>query len=84
MYEAEGRPLEVLKALDIKEPLSPLDLSPAKVRMFQYYVNWQHFQNCAIMCMFLPFNHSHLVELVNGATGWNTSVFELMKVGERA
>jgi len=24
------------------------------------------------------------VELVNGATGWNTSAFELMKVGERA
>jgi len=34
--------------------------------------------------MFVPFNYSHLVELVNGATGWNTSVFELMKVGERA
>jgi aldehyde:ferredoxin oxidoreductase len=24
------------------------------------------------------------MQLVNGATGWNTSVFELMKVGERA
>jgi len=34
--------------------------------------------------MFLPFNHSQIMQLVNGATGWNTSVFELMKVGERA
>jgi len=83
-YATEGRPLEVLKALDIKEPLSPLELSPAKVRMFQYVSNWEHFQNCALMCMFLPFNKSHLVQLINGATGWNTSVFELMKVGERA
>jgi aldehyde:ferredoxin oxidoreductase len=34
--------------------------------------------------MFQPFTYDHLVQLVNGATGWNTSVFELMKVGERA
>jgi len=34
--------------------------------------------------MFMPFNHSQTVQLVSGATGWNTSVFELMKVGERA
>ncbi len=84
MFEYECREMEKLRALGIQEPLSPLDLSPAKVRMFQYYVNWQHFQNCAHMCMFQPFNYSHLVKLVNGATGWNTSVFELMKVGERA
>ncbi len=83
-YAIEGRPLEVIKAMGIQEPLSPLDLSPAKVRMFRYVVNWQHFQNCAVICCFQPFNWSHLVQLVNGATGWNTSVFELMKVGERA
>ncbi|MBA7611295.1 putative oxidoreductase YdhV [subsurface metagenome] len=83
-YATEGRPLEIIKAMGILEPLSPLELSPAKVRMFQYVVNWQHFQNCAVICYFQPFNWSHLVQLVNGATGWNTSVFELMKVGERA
>jgi len=84
MYATKGRSFEIIKTLGIQEPLSSLDLSPAKVRMFQCVSNWVHFQNCAIMCIFPPFNHSHLVELVNGATGWNTSVFELMKVGERA
>ena len=84
MFATEGPALEGLKALGIQEPLSPLDLSPAKVRMFQYVSNWQHFGNCATICMFLPFNHSQIMQLVNGATGWNTSVFELMKVGERA
>ncbi len=83
-YEFEGRPLEIIKTMGIQEPLSPLDLSPAKVYMSQCVSNWEHFQNCAVMCMFQPFDHSHLVELVNGATGWNTSVFELMRVGERA
>ena len=84
MFEVEGPALEGLKELGIQEPLSIFDLSPAKVRMFQYVVNWEHFRNCAIICVNLPFNYSQIIQLVNGATGWNTSVFELMKVGERA
>jgi len=84
MFAVEGLFLDRLKELGIQEPLSPLELSPAKVRMFQYVVNWEHFRNCAVICLLLRFSPSHFVELVNGATGWNTSVFELMKVGERA
>ena len=84
MFTVEGRAMNGLKELGIQEPLPRLDLSPAKVRMFQCVSTWQHFGNCAAICMFLPFDHSHIRDLVNGATGWNTSVFELMKVGERA
>ncbi|MDD4876627.1 MAG: aldehyde ferredoxin oxidoreductase family protein [Dehalococcoidales bacterium] len=84
MFAVEGPPLEGLKALGIQEPLSPLDLSPAKVRMFKYVVDWRHFQNCAVICGFPPFSYEQISDLVNGATGWNTSVWELMKVGERA
>jgi len=83
-FTTEGPALDGLKELGIQEPLPRLELSPAKVRMFQCVSNWVHFQNCAHMCMFMPFNHSQTVQLVSGATGWNTSVFELMKVGERA
>jgi aldehyde:ferredoxin oxidoreductase len=84
MFAVEGPFLETWKAVGINKALSPFDLSPAKVRMFNYYVNWRHFQNCAVICMFAPLNPSQTVEIVNGATGWNTTVFELMKVGERA
>lgn len=84
MYEHESSDMEQLTALGVKGPLSALDLGPDKVRMAQYVSNWQHFQNCAVFCMFQPFTHSHLVQLVNGATGWDTNVLELMKVGERA
>ena len=83
-YQAGSPALEAIKALGIQEPLSIFDLSPAKVRMFQYVVNWEHFRDCVIICVGVPFNHSQIMQLVNGATGWNTSVFELMKVGERA
>ncbi len=83
-YATEGGGLDELKTLGIQDPLPPLELSPAKVRMFQCVSNWAHFQNCAVICMFQPFSYSQQVQLINGATGWNTSVFELMKVGERA
>ena len=83
-FATEGSDLDGLRELGVQEPLPSLDLSPAKVRMFQCVSNWVHFKNCAHICMFIPFNHSQIKDIVNGATGWNTSVFELMKVGERA
>jgi len=74
----------VTSALGIHEGLSPTDLSPAKVRLFQYITNWQHFKNCAIVCMFLPYDPTRFSDIVKAATGWNASVWELMKIGERA
>jgi len=34
--------------------------------------------------MFIPYDPNAMSEMVNAATGWKTSAFELMKVGERA
>jgi len=84
MFTDEGRAMDELRELGIQDTLPRLELSPAKVRMFQAVSNWIHFKNCAHLCMFIPFNHRHIRQIVNGATGWNTSVYELMKVGERA
>ena len=80
----EGQYMERAKEMGIIEPLPALDLSPAKVRLFQYFTNWRHFQNCATICIFPPFSCEQTVQLVNGATGWNTSLWELMKIGERS
>jgi aldehyde:ferredoxin oxidoreductase len=73
-----------MSTLGIQEPLDPHDLGPSKVRAFWYLVNWQHFKNCAITCMFLPYDPNRMAELVSAVTGWNTSAWELEKVGERA
>ena len=44
--------------------------------------------NCAVCCFFVMVNgrvgFQRVAELVSSVTGWNTSVLELMKVGERA
>jgi aldehyde:ferredoxin oxidoreductase len=34
--------------------------------------------------MFLPYGDDQLRDIVRSVTGWNSTVFELMKVGERA
>ena len=80
--------LEDLKALGILEPLPVDDLSSAKMRILTYHSLWIHFLNSAVCCYFVMVYGSvgfqRVSDLVGAVTGWNTSVFELMKVGERA
>jgi aldehyde:ferredoxin oxidoreductase len=66
------------------EPLPLADLSPAKVRLVFYGSMWQHLFDCLVVCNFIDFTVQQIVDLVRGCTGWQTSAFELMKVGERA
>jgi aldehyde:ferredoxin oxidoreductase len=84
LFSGPSADLEDYKALGILEPLDVKDLSPAKVRLFKYYHQWRHFLNCAVMCQFNHFNLLQMPQLVQGVTGWNSSVWELMKVGERS
>ena len=77
-----------IQALGILEPLPANDLSGDKVRLLAYYANWMHFLNSAVACYFVMslgrVGFERISRLVNAATGWNTSVFEILKVGERA
>lgn len=79
-YAKTTRPLW---PVGIYKPLPATDLSVDKVRMLMYSINWRHVQNCTVQCMFLPWNMENVTALVAAATGWNTSILELMKVGER-
>jgi aldehyde:ferredoxin oxidoreductase len=71
------------QATGILDPLPSQDLSAAKVRMQLYGSLWQHAMNCLVFCQFVPFSSDKMADLVNGITGWNTNLWELMKVGER-
>jgi len=80
--------LEQFKAIGIFEPLPTTDLSVAKIRLLIYDSLWKHFLNCAVCCYFVMViglvGFERIAQLVSAVTGWNTSVSELMKVGERA
>ena len=74
--------------LGLIEPVDPLDLTPAKVRVFVHGQRIGNLYNTISMCFFVgaplgPFGLNNLVDAVRGNTGWNTSLVELMKVGER-
>lgn len=87
-YSGPSPFLEDIKALGFLEPLPLNDLSPAKMRLLIYHSLWIHFMNCAVCCYFVTvfglMGFQRMTDLVSSVTGWNTSVFELMKVGERA
>ncbi|MFX1304710.1 MAG: aldehyde ferredoxin oxidoreductase family protein [Promethearchaeota archaeon] len=70
-------------SIGILEPLEMDNLGPKKVRAVAYYTNWRYLSNALLMCYFVSWSYNHLTEIVKAVTGWNTSIWELMKAGER-
>jgi len=68
----------------ITEPVPIDDLSGRKMRLFYYESNWRHMQNTTVSCMFVPWTKREYVDAMRAVTGWDTSVYELVKAGERA
>ena len=73
----------------ILEPEKPTKFSPLKVRTFAYLSAWWSFFNAAGICDFVPVPRSSMpvnevIDALSAFTGWKTSLFEAVKVGERA
>jgi aldehyde:ferredoxin oxidoreductase len=83
-YSASDSRIAAMQSWGILEPVAMDSSGPEKVRIAKYHVDWQVFHNCLGMCMFLPYGDEQLRDIVRSVTGWNSTVFELMKVGERA
>jgi len=76
-------------ALGLIEGLDPMVFGPEKVRAFVYSQAAMGLYNCVGMCDFIgkpwgPLPLEELRDFINAVTGWRTSIFDLMKVGERA
>jgi aldehyde:ferredoxin oxidoreductase len=91
MYEPDAGDLYLsrLAKLDLKDP-PPLDsLDPEKVRFAAYTHMFYSMLDSLELCQFVwgpawtLYGPSEIVDFVRAVTGWNVSVFELMKVGER-
>jgi aldehyde:ferredoxin oxidoreductase len=88
VFANRGPILDRVALLGLLEPVPALDLGPSKVRNYTYLqLIWSLFNSLGV-CNFvagpiwaLPLNS--LVELVKAVTGWETSLWELLKVGER-
>jgi aldehyde:ferredoxin oxidoreductase len=80
--------IALLRPLGILEPVDVLDLGPKKVRVFIYLQQYFDLLNSLGICMFTakpfgPHTFTEIVDYVKAVTGWQTSLFDLLKVGER-
>ncbi len=80
--------IALLRPLGIFEPVDVFNLGPQKVRIFVYLQQYWNLLNSLGVCMFTakPFGPQTLngiVEYVKAVTGWETSLFDLLKVGQR-
>jgi len=78
-----------LSEIGLLEPLDRRDLGPKKVRAFYYAQALWDLYNSVGMCDFVgvpigSLKLSQLCNYVNAATGWDMTLWELLKVGERA
>ena len=85
-FHPDGHPLG---GLGLIEPVKMLDFGPRKVRAYYYTQQVWSFYNSVGMCDFVgaPLNALGLEQFlgyVNSVTGWNMSLYEMMKVGERS
>ncbi len=74
---------EDLQSLGVYDSVPQTELSPVKVRAYNAVTNWQWVHNHLGHCMFVPWTRDQMVELVRGITGWQTTIYELLKAGER-
>ncbi len=96
-FEKEGEPdrewgfvdLYDLAPLGLLDPEPSQSLSPRKVRMFTYLQHMWGLHDVLDICIFVTAPEFRAIDMdkinliVQSVTGWNTSLFELMKVGER-
>jgi aldehyde:ferredoxin oxidoreductase len=87
-FGAPGPMMSRIAPLGLLEPVPALELGPRKVRNFTYLQFVWSLYNSLGVCNFaagpvwaLPLRK--LVDLVNAVTGWETSLWELLKAGER-
>jgi aldehyde:ferredoxin oxidoreductase len=80
--------IALLRPLGIFEPVDVFDLGPKKIRIFVYLQQYWNLLNSLGICAFTakpmgPQTLNGMVDYVKAVTGWETSLFDLLKVAER-
>jgi aldehyde:ferredoxin oxidoreductase len=66
------------------EPAPRGALDRNKLEIFYHELNWSHFQDCALICMFYCYDYAQAAEALSGASGVEYGVHDVLAVGERA
>jgi aldehyde:ferredoxin oxidoreductase len=89
LLQQPGPWLESISPLGILEPVPTLEAGPEKIRLFRHTQLIWSLWNCLGICYFCgqplgALSLNDVLETVRCVTGWNTSLFELMKVSDRS
>jgi aldehyde:ferredoxin oxidoreductase len=84
----QGEGVSKLHALGIFDPVKPLETNAEKVRFFVNGQKAWQINNCYGICNFcsVPIHamtFDKLVECIRAITGWDTSLYDMLKVSER-
>lgn len=87
-FGQEGPFLKSMEPLGVIKPVPTMSLGIDKVRFFVLNQILWGLYNMLDICIFVPapghtMTLSHVCDIVRAATGWETSLYELMKAGER-
>ena len=88
-FQAPGPMMGRIAPLGLLEPVDGREMGPRKARNFTYlHFIWSLYESLGV-CNFVAgpvwaLTLPRLVEVVQAVTGWETSLWELMKVGERS
>jgi aldehyde:ferredoxin oxidoreductase len=81
-------PVNSVRPLGIYAPMAATEISPEKVRNYKILENFWRTLDALGLCVFgfaprgvMPINT--MVDCVNAITGWDVSLYELMRAGER-
>jgi aldehyde:ferredoxin oxidoreductase len=89
LYEGFFAGPHPLAPLGLVEPVDMLDFTPKKVRAFTYAQKLWSAYNLVGMCCFVgvpigKLDTETLVRYMNGVTGWDLSLWEVLKAAERS
>ena len=89
MTNAESISFKGAVPLGVSEALPARELSSRKAQLYGLLENWSSFEKTIGLCYFGPTPRSfiqveEIVEAVRAASGWDVTVAELQRMGERA
>lgn len=77
--------IEGMRPVGILKPVPLDDFGPDKVRLAIRSSTASVARNCTVMCQFVPWSFSQIIDIIRAATGWaDYSLYEWMESGERA
>ncbi len=85
----ESAGFKAAQLLGVTQALPPRELSPAKAENYYLLENWSSAGKVIGLCYFGPAPRSFIqidevVNVVRATTGWDVSIEELLRIGERA